>query len=129
MKIIGAFITLVSFVFLWIMYSGYQHVSLVKNFGTEEYVLAEETAVSSTTQLINKFNKENKTQNNTATTTERIVTHIKTPEHVKAVYMSSWVAGSPSIRSRLVKLIEDTELNADTFDNLNQLAALISSRK
>lgn len=116
MKIIGAFITLVSFVFLWIMYSGYQHVSLVKNFGTEEYVLAEETAVSSTTQLINKFNKENKTQNNTATTTERIVTHIKTPEHVKAVYMSSWVAGSPSIRSRLVKLIEDTELNAVVID-------------
>jgi len=25
--------------------------------------------------------------------------------------------------------IEDTELNADTFDNLNQLAALIVSRK
>lgn len=25
--------------------------------------------------------------------------------------------------------IEDTELNADTFDNLNQLAALITSRK
>lgn len=25
--------------------------------------------------------------------------------------------------------IEDTELNAETFDNLNQLAALISSRK
>jgi len=25
--------------------------------------------------------------------------------------------------------IEDTELNAGTFDNLNQLAALISSRK
>lgn len=25
--------------------------------------------------------------------------------------------------------IEDTELNADTFDNLNQLASLIESRK
>ncbi len=25
--------------------------------------------------------------------------------------------------------IEDTELNADTFDNLNQLASLIASRK
>ena len=25
--------------------------------------------------------------------------------------------------------IEDTELNADTFDNLNQLAALITSRR
>jgi acyl carrier protein len=25
--------------------------------------------------------------------------------------------------------IEDTELNADTFDNLNQLAALIDSRR
>jgi acyl carrier protein len=25
--------------------------------------------------------------------------------------------------------IEDTELNAETFDNLNQLAALINSRR
>lgn len=47
---------------------------------------------------------------------EHIVTHIKTPTAVKAVYMSSWVAGTPSIRSRLVKLIKDTELNAVVID-------------
>jgi hypothetical protein len=45
-----------------------------------------------------------------------IVTHIKTPEHVKAIYMSSWVAGAPSIRARLIKMIDDTELNAVVID-------------
>jgi hypothetical protein len=45
-----------------------------------------------------------------------VVTHIKTPEHVKAIYMSSWVAGTPSVRSRLIKLIDETELNAVVID-------------
>ena len=44
------------------------------------------------------------------------VTHISTPEPLKAIYMSSWVAGTPSIREGLVKLIEDTELNAVVID-------------
>ena len=44
------------------------------------------------------------------------VTHIETPEPLKAIYMSSWVAGTPSIREGLVKLIEDTELNAVVID-------------
>lgn len=43
-------------------------------------------------------------------------THIKTPEPLKAVYMSSWVAGTPSIRKGIVQLIEDTELNAIVID-------------
>jgi len=47
---------------------------------------------------------------------KRIVTHIKTPESVKAVYMSSWVAGSPEIRKTMIKLIEETELNAVIID-------------
>lgn len=49
-----------------------------------------------------------------ATTTS--VTHIKPPKDVKAIYISSWVAGTPSIRNRLVKLIDDTELNAIVID-------------
>ena len=44
------------------------------------------------------------------------VNHIKTPENVKAVYMSSWVAGTPSYRDKIVKMIEDTELNAVIID-------------
>lgn len=115
MKIIGAFVTLVSLIFFWVMYSGYQHVSIVKNFGTEEYVLAEEKATTTST-VSSILKKENNSKSINATTTPRVVTHIKTPENVKAVYMSSWVAGTPSIRSRLVKLIEDTELNSVIID-------------
>lgn len=51
-----------------------------------------------------------------STSSVPLISHIKTPEHVKAVYMSSWVAGTPSIRKRLITLIEDTELNAVVID-------------
>lgn len=44
------------------------------------------------------------------------VTHIKTPTVVKALYMSSWVAGSDNFRNSLVKIIDDTELNAVVID-------------
>lgn len=44
------------------------------------------------------------------------VTHIKTPEKVKAIYMSSWVAGSEDFRTKLVKMIDETELNAVIID-------------
>ena len=44
------------------------------------------------------------------------VTHIKTPQPVKAVYMSSWVASSKEIRQRLLDRIEGTEVNALVID-------------
>jgi len=44
------------------------------------------------------------------------VTHIKTPESVRALYMSSWVAGSDDFRNSLVKIIDETELNAVVID-------------
>jgi hypothetical protein len=42
--------------------------------------------------------------------------HLATPEPLKAIYMSSWVAATPSIREKLVKLIDDTEINAIVID-------------
>lgn len=42
--------------------------------------------------------------------------HVKTPTVVRAVYMTSWVAGTPSIRSRVVKLIDETEINSIVID-------------
>lgn len=42
--------------------------------------------------------------------------YIPTPEAVKAIYMTNWVAGTKSLRDPLVKLIEDTELNAIVID-------------
>lgn len=52
----------------------------------------------------------------TAVVTKPKIIHLKTPEPLKAIYMSSWVAGTPSIRKNLVKLIDDTELNAVVID-------------
>ncbi len=44
------------------------------------------------------------------------VKHIKTPEAVKAIYMTSWVAGTKNWRSELVDLIKKTELNSVVID-------------
>lgn len=45
-----------------------------------------------------------------------IVSHIKTPENVKAIYMSGWVAGSEKFRDSLVKIIDETEINSVVID-------------
>ena len=60
-------------------------------------------------------------ENGSATTTgvavKKIkVEHLKTPEPLKAVYMTACYAGTPSLRSKLVKLIDDTELNSVIID-------------
>ena len=44
------------------------------------------------------------------------VTHIKTPESVKALYMSAWVAGSEDFRNSIIKIIDETEINAVVID-------------
>lgn len=45
-----------------------------------------------------------------------VATHVPIPDQVKAIYMTSCVAGTPSFRSDLVKLIEETELNSVVID-------------
>ncbi|HBV00801.1 MAG TPA: hypothetical protein DEF00_00195 [Candidatus Taylorbacteria bacterium] len=44
------------------------------------------------------------------------VIHLPTPKPQKAIYMTSCVAGTPSFRGELVKLIEETELNSIIID-------------
>lgn len=45
-----------------------------------------------------------------------LVSHVATPDSVKAVYMSSWVAGSVKYRTPIMKLLSETELNAVVID-------------
>lgn len=45
-----------------------------------------------------------------------VATHIDIPEAVKGVYMTACVAGTPSLRSKMVKLVEETELNTIVID-------------
>lgn len=43
-------------------------------------------------------------------------THVKTPEPVRAIYMTSWVAGTPSFRKTLVDFMRESEINAVVID-------------
>ncbi len=45
-----------------------------------------------------------------------VVTHLDTPTELKAVYISAWVAGSAKFRDSVIKLIDDTEINAIVID-------------
>ena len=60
------------------------------------------------------------------------VGHIKTPDQVRGIYMTSWVASTDSIRRGLVKIAEDTEVNSiiiDIKDYTGKVAFLMKNRK
>jgi hypothetical protein len=50
------------------------------------------------------------------TFTKKEVKHLKTPEPLKGVYMTQCVASTPSFRDRIVKLIDETEINSVIID-------------
>lgn len=50
--------------------------------------------------------------------------HIKTPEAVKAIYMSGCVLATPSFRDSLVELVNTTELNAIVIDIKDSMGAV-----
>ena len=56
----------------------------------------------------------------TASTGEALPTpkavHLKTPTPLKAIYMTSWVAGTRNRRNALIQLIDTTEINAVVID-------------
>jgi hypothetical protein len=61
-----------------------------------------------------------------------VVTHVKTPDSVKAIYMSNWVAGNEKLRTNLVNLIDKTELNSvviDIKDYTGKIGFLVSNPK
>lgn len=76
----------------------------------EESILNEASVVSSLSTLDTAYAKEEEVEE------DFIATHVKTPDEVKAIYMSSWVAGTPSFREKLVKIIDETEVNAVIID-------------
>jgi hypothetical protein len=45
-----------------------------------------------------------------------VVTHVATPEPLKAVYMTSWAAGNAAYRKELMNLVDTTEVNAVVID-------------
>lgn len=53
---------------------------------------------------------------NTLVAAQESITHIPTPVPLKAIYMTQCVVGTPSFRDELVKLVDETELNAIVID-------------
>ena len=98
-------VLVLTLVVYWVVGDSNSMMPRGKSIGTEVYV----KDTSTTTKNVDVV------ATTTATTTP-VVTHINTPEHVKAIYMSSWVAGTPSVRKPLIKLIDTTELNAVVID-------------
>lgn len=48
--------------------------------------------------------------------TRAVVKHVPLPEQVKAIYMTACVAGTNDFRQRLVKLMQETEVNSVVID-------------
>lgn len=47
---------------------------------------------------------------------ENKIVHVKTPDHVRGIYMTSWVASTKNLRENLVKIIDSTEINSVVID-------------
>ncbi len=47
---------------------------------------------------------------------ELVVTHLPTPDAVKALYMTSWVAGTRDLRNKIIKIADETEINSLIID-------------
>jgi len=45
-----------------------------------------------------------------------VVTHVPTPEPLKAIYMTSWVGGTKDLRERIIDIVDETEINALVID-------------
>jgi len=59
---------------------------------------------------------EEELEESTEVVTEPKSPHVARPEMMKALYMTACVAGTPSWREKLAKLIDDTELNSIVID-------------
>lgn len=88
---------------------GYGTGPLSRLFGTEKYSVDSKDG-GGLKQEVEKVDAA------IGTSSMFVVSHILPPEQVRAVYMSSWVAGTPSIRQKLVDLIDTTEINAVVID-------------
>ena len=126
MKGFAALMTLLAFALLYLSHNGYQKylqdisqgTYYAKDFASSVVNKVQGTATVSKAKAATVASpQEVKATTTLATTTpEIIITHLKTPKEVKAVYMSSWAAGAPSIRKKMVDLIDRTEINAIVID-------------
>lgn len=102
-----SFIVIVVFLIVYVTYASIENIFFTKNNWNKSSNLetknASSTASTSTDLSLN----------NSTTST---VFHLKTPETVRGVYVSSWVIGTASVRDKFYKTFEGTNLNAVLID-------------
>ncbi len=96
----------------------YSLLPLIKPFFINEVKYNNENFLSTNTitEELNQVPTINQGDDTKIIPTPIIVTHVETPKTVKAVYISAWVAGSAKFRDPIIKMIDDTELNAIVID-------------
>ncbi len=63
-----------------------------------------------------EFSYDESLATTTNVTIKKEIKHLKTPEPLKGIYMTQCVAGTPSFRDKVVKLIDETEINSIVID-------------
>ncbi len=77
------------------------------------YVRGETNTSDTTSPSLNDVNTESSM---TPIVIPTQISHIATPEPLKGLYMTSWVAGTTSMRDHVIKLADESEINAIVFD-------------
>lgn len=112
------FILIISLVF--VICGVFIYYKLPKVFSNDiEYNINQDVSQNNDSGKIVKDNIEGLDTGDTIGSTSNSlipVTHVKTPESVKALYMSGWVTGSDKFRDSLVKIVDETELNTVVID-------------
>ncbi len=100
-------------------------IILLLSFGVIAFYLFSKSEIKYSSDLkISDYNILSKEEEKKEVIEEKIieeintipVSHIETPEPLKALYISSWVAGSPKFRDSIIKIIDETEINAIVID-------------
>jgi hypothetical protein len=89
---------------------------ILPNFLPVDFIVNSETSLATVSSSTLSTTTIVKASTTTEPVVKKTITHIKTPEPVKAIYMTACVAGTPSFRAKLLKLANETEINTIMID-------------
>lgn len=85
-------------------------------FGASCFLFLSIYSLKGTPGFVSLDNKDSKKEQVIQEEEEEKITHLETPNAVRGIYMTSWVASTKDWRKKLVDLIDETELNAVVID-------------
>ena len=106
-------VLLVGGVFLWSQYSPRNYEKNTAKASAENATLVKNTATTTEETSVNTIHNDIESSPSVATPIQ--IFHLDTPEVLKAVYMTSWVAGIKN-RYKIIDLIDTTEINSVVID-------------